>query len=244
MTSNLLGKTAIVTGGSRGIGAAIAIALAKAGVNVAVVSRSGEIPTKIAEAAGQTGAKVKAYSLDLANVSVVAERLQEIVADWSSIDILINNAGMGYVAPIADIPLADWQRVMDLNVTSVVQCLQAVLPTMRSQHSGTIINIASIAAKQGFPNWGAYCASKFALLGLTQSLAAEERSHGIKVMSICPGSVDTEIWDTLEPEVAAQFDRKAMLKADAIAEVVMSMLALPPNAEITDLVLMSSAGVL
>lgn len=243
MTSKLAQKKALVTGASSGIGKEIALQLLQAGVDVALVSRraSDDLAEKLSYG---LLADAKAYPLDLADLSLVAGKIGEIVADFGGIDILINSAGMGYVGEIIDTPLAEWQRTIDLNLTSVFQCIQAVLPTMRSKKSGTIINVASIAAKQAFPGWGAYSASKFALLGLTQALAAEERSNGIKVMAICPGSVDTPLWDTLPPEVSVNFDRTAMLTAASVAECIMSMLMLPSSAIVTDFVLMPNAGVL
>jgi len=243
MTSKLAQKKALVTGASSGIGKEIALQLLQAGVDVALVSRSASDDLAEKLSYGLL-ADAKAYPLDLADLSLVAGKIGEIVADFGGIDILINSAGMGYVGEIIDTPLAEWQRTIDLNLTSVFQCIQAILPTMRSKKSGTIVNVASIAAKQAFPGWGAYSASKFALLGLTQALAVEERSNGIKVMAICPGSVDTPLWDTLPPEVSVNFDRTAMLTAASVAECIMSMLMLPSSAIVTDFVLMPNAGVL
>ncbi|AFY73764.1 short-chain dehydrogenase of unknown substrate specificity [Synechococcus sp. PCC 7502] len=245
MAINLKGKKALVTGGSKGIGKEVVLELINAGAVVAIASR--HIPENLPELeqlSGINGTIIKAYGIDLAEVNSISARVNTIIHDLEGLDILINSAGMAYTNEIIDTPLADFQQVLNLNLTSVFACIQAVLPTMRSQKSGIIINIASIAAKQAFPTWGAYSASKFGLLGLTQALAAEEGTHGIKVMSICPGSVDTPLWDTLAPEVAANFDRKAMLEAKTVAEIIMSMLTLPANAVIQDLVLMPNTGVL
>ncbi len=237
LTTNLKGKKVLVTGGSKGIGKEVVLELAKAGAIVAIASR--QVPENLAELGIH-----RAYSIDLAEVDSVSAKVQTIINDLEGLDILINSAGMAYTAEILETSLADWQKVLNLNLTSVFECIRAVLPTMRSQNSGTIINIASIAAKQAFPTWGAYSASKFGLLGLTQALAAEERGHGIKVMAICPGSVNTPLWDTLAPEVSANFDRKAMLDAKTVAVMIMTMLSLPANATIQELVLMPNAGVL
>jgi NAD(P)-dependent dehydrogenase (short-subunit alcohol dehydrogenase family) len=237
LTTNLKGKKVLVTGGSKGIGKEVVLELAKAGAIVAIASR--QVPENLAELGIH-----RAYSIDLAEVDSVSAKVQTIINDLEGLDILINSAGMAYTAEILETSLADWQKVLNLNLTSVFECIRAVLPTMRSQNSGTIINIASIAAKQAFPTWGAYSASKFGLLGLTQALAAEERGHGIKVMAICPGSVNTPLWDTLAPEVSTNFDRKAMLDAKTVAVMIMTMLSLPANATIQELVLMPNAGVL
>jgi NAD(P)-dependent dehydrogenase (short-subunit alcohol dehydrogenase family) len=233
---NLQGKKALVTGGSKGIGKEVVLELVKAGANVAIASRTS--------IEGIESPLIKSYSLDFSEVDQINAQVQQIITDLGGIDILINSAGMAYTAEIIDTSLADWQKVINLNLTSVFETIRSVIPTMRSQKSGTIINIASIAAKQAFPTWGAYSASKFGLMGLTQALAAEERSHGIKVMAICPGSVDTPLWDTLAPEVAANFDRRSMLNAQTVAEMIMTMLSLPANATIQDLVLMPNLGIL
>lgn len=228
-------KKVLVTGGSKGIGRALVQQLLAEGADVAIASR--QIPENMEE-------KLRAYQMDLADVAVIGAEVTKIIDDLAGIDILVNNAGMAYNAPILTTPLEDWQRVLNVNLTSVFECIRAVLPTMRSQQSGIILNVASIAGKQAFPTWGAYSASKFGLLGLTQAVAAEEKSHGIRVMSICPGSVDTPLWDTLSPDVASNFDRKSMLTAETVAAAIMTMLQLPSGAVIEDLVLMPNAGIL
>ncbi|NJL43531.1 MAG: SDR family oxidoreductase [Pseudanabaena sp. SU_2_4] len=231
----------LITGASSGIGKATALALVKLGVSVALVSRNPHsVLAEITAARKDEDVTVKAYALDLGDVGSVAIAVKKIVADFGGIDVLINNAGMAYIGEIVDMPLADWQKILDLNLTSVFQCIQAVLPIMRQQKHGAIVNVASIAAKQAFPKWGAYSASKFALLGMTQALAAEEQSHGIKVMSICPGSVNTPLWDTVE----ANFNRESMLQESTVAESIIYLLSLPANAIVTDMVLMPNVGVL
>ena len=241
MNSQLAGRKVLVTGASSGIGKATALALVKLGASVALVSRNPDrVLAEVVAARKDEDVTVKAYALDLGDVGSVAIAVKKIVADFGGIDVLINNAGMAYIGEIVDMPLADWQKILDLNLTSVFQCIQAVLPIMRQQKHGAIVNVASIAAKQAFPKWGAYSASKFALLGMTQALAAEEQSHGIKVMSICPGSVNTPLWDTVE----ANFNRESMLQESTVAESIIYLLSLPANAIVTDMVLMPNVGVL
>ncbi len=238
ISAKLTGKRAIVTGASSGIGKEVAIRLLQAGAQVSLVSRN---PDRILSEL-PAGSNAKGYAIDLGDISQVEAKVKAIVADMGGVDIVINNAGMAYIGELIDMPLAEWQKLFDLNLTSVFQCLQAVLPSMRSQKNGTIINVASVAGKQGFPNWGAYCASKFALLGLTQAIAAEEQPHGIKVMSICPGSVDTPLWDTLGDKVPPSFNRAAMLRPATVAESIMTLVNLPDDAIINELLLMPNAG--
>jgi short-subunit dehydrogenase len=130
--------------------------------------------------------------------------------------------------------------VIDLNLTSVFECTKAVLPGMRSSRSGSIINVVSIAGQQVFPNWGAYCVSKFGLMALSKAFAAEERAHGIRVCAICPGAVNTPIWDT--ETVQADFDRSAMLTPEIVAQSILQTVQLPQQAVIEELTLMPNAG--
>ena len=233
-------RHALITGASSGIGRATALAFAEAGIHLALVSRSQPKLEAVAAIARQSGVSVKTYALDLARVGQVKDQISAIVTDLGTIDLLINNAGMGYTGTLANTPLADWQRVIDLNLTSVFQCIQGVLPEMRAQQRGTIINVASIAGHQAFPNWGAYCVSKFGLMALSKTLAAEERVHGIRVVTISPGSVNTEIWDTAT--VDADFDRTQMLTPDVVAQAILYAASVPHHAVVEEVLLMPNAG--
>lgn len=233
-------RCALITGASSGIGKATAIAFAQQGVHLALVSRNQAALQEVAREAAGYGVKATAYSVDLAQVDQVKPQIGAIAADVGAIDILVNNAGMGYTGDLLGTPLADWQQVLDLNLTSVFQCVQALLPQMRQRQRGTIINVVSIAGHQTFPNWGAYCVSKFGLLALSKTLATEERSHGIRVVAISPGAVNTPIWDT--ETVDADFDRSQMLTPDIVAQTIVYAALLPENAVIEDLTLMPNAG--
>lgn len=233
---------ALITGASSGIGKAVALAFAEAGINVALVSRSADKLEAVAQKAASFGVKAQAYPLDLGDLDQVKPKISAIAADFGPIDILVNNAGMGYTGTVMDTPLSDWQRVIDLNLTSALQCIQAILPMMRDRGEGTIINVSSIAGIQVFPGWGAYCVSKFGLMALSKTLAAEERANGIRVTAICPGSVNTPIWDT--DTVNADFDRKAMLTPEIVAQSILQTALLPAKAVIEELTLMPSAGTL
>lgn len=238
---SLAKKRVILTGASSGIGRELAKQLAAAGATLALVSRQ---PQAIAEELQVCFPKavVMAYPCDLTDLPTLAARWQEILTDFGGVDILINNAGTAYIGSLAEMPLSQWQRLFDLNLTSVFLACQAVIPSMRSQHQGTILNIASIAAKQSFPQWGAYCASKSALLALAQALGAEERAHGIRVMNLCPGSVDTPLWDKLGDAVPANFDRASMLRPETVAATALHLLTMPATATVEELILMPNGG--
>jgi short-subunit dehydrogenase len=235
-------QRALITGASSGIGRATAIALAQAGQDLVLVSRSPEKLADLAQELADTGVQVKTVALDLAALSQVKPALESAIADIGPIDLLINNAGMGYTGPLATMPLEDWQQVMDLNLTSVLLCMQAVLPGMRDRGSGTILNIASVAAYNAFPDWGAYSVSKAGLVTLSKILAAEERANGIRVMVVAPGAVNTPLWDT--DTVQADFPRDTMLTPDIVAQAIVNAVQLPPTAVIEELKLMPNGGAL
>ena len=239
MTLNLE-RRALITGASSGIGKATALAFAEAGIHLALVSRSQPQLEVVADAARQFGVKVQTYPIDLSIVQSVRSQVEAIASEFSPLTILVNNAGMGYTGSLMDMSLTDWQRVLDLNVTSVLQCIQGVLPGMRERKNGTIINVASIAAHQTFPDWGAYCVSKFGLLALSKTLAAEERANGVRVVTVSPGSVNTPIWDT--DTVNADFDRSLMLTPETVAQSILYATLVPHQAVVEELILMPNVG--
>lgn len=235
-------RRALITGASSGIGKATALAFAKAEIDVALVSRSQDKLETVATAAREAGVEAKAYTLDLAQTEQVKAGIEAIAKDFAPINILVNNAGIGYTNPLNETPLSDWQHVINLNLTSVFQCILGMLPTMHEQKQGTIINVASIAGQQPFPTWGAYNVSKAGLIALSKTLAAEERSNGIRVVTICPGAVNTPLWDT--DTVLVDLNRSAMLTPEIIAESILHTVMLPEQAVIESITLMPSAGTL
>ncbi len=234
-------RYALITGAGSGIGKAIALAFAKSGVHLVLVGRTlGKLEAVAAEAQA-FGVKTECHGIDLTDLSTLREKIQAIAQGLPHLDIVINNAGMGHTGNLIDTTLADWQRVMDLNLTAVFLVIQGVLPTLRSQaEPSTILNISSIAGHQVFPGWGPYCVSKFGLMALTKTLAQEERSNGIRAMTVSPGSVNTPLWDT--DTVEADFDRTAMLTPEMVADSVVHAALMPSQAAIEDLILLPNAG--
>jgi NADP-dependent 3-hydroxy acid dehydrogenase YdfG len=235
-------RLALITGASSGIGKATALAFAKAGINLVLVSRTQEKLEPVAIAAREHGVQAHTYVLDLAQVDQVKAGLEAVLAQVGPIDVLVNNAGMGYTGELISTSLQDWQEVITLNLTSVFQCILAVLPGMRDRQKGVIINVASIAGHAAFPGWGAYNVSKAGVIALSKTLAAEEQPHGIRVMTITPGAVNTPIWDT--DTVQANFDRSQMLTPEAVAQSILHAALLPENAVIQELTIMPGAGAL
>jgi short-subunit dehydrogenase len=233
-------RHALITGAGSGIGKATALAFARAGIHLALVGRTQSKLEAVANEATSSGVKVKTYALDLAQVEQVQAKVHAIAAEFGPIDILVNCAGMGYTSLLADTSLADWQQVINLNLTSIFQCIQGILPGMRERRQGTIINVSSIAGHQVFPEWGAYAVSKFGLVALSKTLAVEERANGIRVVTLSPGSVNTSLWDT--ETVHADFDRSRMLTPETVAQTILYAALLPEQAVIEELILMPNAG--
>ena len=234
---------AIVTGASSGIGKATALAFARSGIEVALISRSTDKLKAVAhEIQTQTQTKAGVYPVDLSILDRVKEQIAKVCDDFGPIDILVNNAGMAYTNSLNDTTLEDWQQILDLNLTSVFQCIQGVLPQMRDRSQGTIINVASIAAFNAFPQWGAYGISKAGLVALSKALAVEERDNGIRTITISPGSVNTPIWDT--DTVQADFNREAMLTPEVVAQSILHAALLPHHAVVEEMIVTPGGGAL
>ncbi len=235
-------RRALITGASSGIGRATAQALAQANFDVVIVARSRATLDALAAELAALGGKAETVVIDLAKVNQVRVQIEGAIAAFGPVDVLVNCAGMGYTGALGDMPLADWQSVMTLNVTSVFEVIQAVLPGMRDRGAGTVVNIASIAAQQSFPSWGAYGVSKAALVALSDATATEESSRGIRVITISPGAVNTPIWDS--DTVQMTFDRSLMLSPETVAQTIVHTILMPPNAVISHLTITPSKGAL
>jgi NAD(P)-dependent dehydrogenase (short-subunit alcohol dehydrogenase family) len=187
----LLDQVAIVTGGGRGIGRAIALAFAKEGARVVICSRTPEELEEVAGKLEKLGGEVMGVVADVTDEALVSNLIRETLERFGRVDILINNAGVWLPGDLQDYSLTDWEMTMATNVRGVFLCTRAVFRPMKEAGGGKIINISSIRGKEGYPGMAAYCASKFAVNGLTQALAEEWRPFNIKVNAVCPGPVDT-----------------------------------------------------
>ena len=229
----------LITGASKGIGAAAARAFAAAGYQLLLLARSGDALEELAAELRSPQCRVETASVDLADPRGIQAGLQDLLSRGLQPSVLINNAGAAYTGNLAEMPLERWQWLLQLNVTSVLQVCQAVLPALRQQ-SGLIINVSSHAARNAFPDWGAYCASKAALASFSRCLAEEERSHGIRVSTLTLGAVNTPLWDSAT--VHSSFDRRAMLSAERAAEALVSLALQPASQIVEDLTLMPAGG--
>ena len=233
--------TALITGASRGIGAAASRAFAQAGYHLLLVARSKADLDALAADLRGLGVRVETAALDLADANAIAPALQELLSRGLSPTVVINNAGAAYTGNLAEMPLEQWQWLLQLNLTSVFQVCQAVLPALRRE-GGQIINVSSHAARNAFPEWGAYCTSKAALASFSRCLAEEERQHGIRVSTLTLGAVNTPLWDS--ETVHSSFDRRAMLAPERVAEALLSLAQQPSSQVAEDITLMPAAGVL
>lgn len=191
--TELVGKTAVVTGGGRGIGKAIAIGLAEAGASVAVIGRTQAPLDETVSAIEQAGAHGLAIASDLTEVSALPATFQRVNDDLGSLDILVNSAGVQLTGPAEDVTEETWDEVIAVNLKAVFFCCQAAGRMMLANGTGKIINLGSTFSVTGFPEFAAYCASKGGVVQLTRSLASEWASRGINVNAIGPTAVKTEM---------------------------------------------------
>lgn len=190
----LVDKVAIVTGGGRGIGRAIALRFAGEGAKVVVTARSTDQIESVAEEVRQLGGEATAIQVDVSLEDKVNRFVAETVERFDHIDVLVNNAAANLPSiNVVDMEPVDWRRVIDVNLTGPYLCARAVLPLMISRKSGKIINVSSIGGRKGGRGRGPYRAAKAGLINFTETLAAETHEHGIDVNCICPGGVDTEM---------------------------------------------------
>jgi 3-oxoacyl-[acyl-carrier protein] reductase len=186
------GKVALVTGGTRGIGRAIALKLAGLGADVAICGRDAAKLVETEAALRAMKIRALAVTADVTKASDVAALLKSVEKELGPVNLLVNNAGTGVFGPVQEKSEEDWDRGMNTNLKSVFLVSRAVIPGMIRNGGGDIINISSLAGKNVFPGGGIYCASKWGLQGLSGCMAEELREHGIRVSTVCPGSVATE----------------------------------------------------
>jgi len=231
---------ALITGASRGIGAAAARRFAAAGFDLLLLARpSAELDALTAELR-HSGSQVESTGVDLSDAHAIAPAVNELCSRGLTPAVLINNAGTAWTGPLAEMPLERWQQLFQLNITSVFQVCQAVLPSLRRSSGGLIINVSSHAARNAFPDWGAYCTSKAALASFSRCLAEEERSNGIRVSTLTLGSVNTPLWDS--ESVHSCFDRRAMLAPEQAADALLFLAQQSSTQVVEDLTLMPAAG--
>ena len=204
-----------------------------------LTARSADQLEQLSAQLSTKGVSVASAAIDLTQPDGIAAAMAGLLQQGETPSVLINNAGAAYTGDLLAMPIERWQWLLQLNVTSVMQVCAAVVPAMR-ENGGLVINISSHAARNAFPQWGAYCVSKAALASFTRCLAEEERSNGIRACTLTLGAVNTPLWDA--ETVQSDFDRRAMLSVDQAAETLANLAMQPSNQLIEDLTLMPAAG--
>ena len=217
-------KVAVVTGGSRGIGLAIARTLLQRGARVAITATSDarlrEATEDLAKVAG--GASVFSVRADVRNYAEVEQAFQAVATKFGGVDIVVNNAGVGIFRPVADLTVEEWRQMLDTNVSGVFHGCRAAVPLLQSRGGGWIINISSLSGTNPFPDGAAYCASKAAVNAFTEAFMQEVRHEGIRVAYVAPGSVRTDFTGR-----ASSGSDEWKLAPEDVAQVVLDLMAHP-----------------
>ncbi|MFQ5851400.1 MAG: SDR family oxidoreductase [Candidatus Binatia bacterium] len=217
-------KVSIVTGAGRGIGRAISLLLGRSGSRVALASRSESQLEAVREEIYRQDGEAMVIPTDITRDDEMRRLVEETLERWGSIDYLINNAGWGKTAPVVKAKVEDWDRTFQVNLRAPMVLSKLVLPAMIAKTGGAVINIASISGKMGQANAAAYSASKFGLVGFSESLYEEVREYGIRVAVILPGFVDTQLIPPMR-----SLDRTKMIRPEDVAETVLFVLTCPPT---------------
>ena len=234
---SLKDKAVLVTGASRGIGRAIALTFAERGAKLALIARDEEALRSVQQEIYGVGGEAFHLFCDICDEWSVKRTVEDVHAQLEAIDILINNAGVGIHGPVESYSLANWRTTIETNLTSVFLMCRAVIPIMRTQGMGRIINVSSGAGRNGIANLAAYCASKYGLIGFTESLALEVRNDGILVSTAIPGSTDTEFSGRAPEHAGVRVSTEGRLSPFEVAEAIASLCETNPNAWISELVI-------
>jgi 3-oxoacyl-[acyl-carrier protein] reductase len=225
-------STTLITGATEGIGRATALAFGKAGYRVGVVARTESKVRQLMAHLKEEGIEAAGAAADVGQPAPVSRAVGELTGALGEIDVLVNNAGVLIAKPFEELTLDDWDTTMATNVRSLYLMSRAVLPAMRRRKRGTIVNVASLAGRSGFAGGTAYTASKHAVLGFSRSLMLELRKENIRVIAICPGSVDTGM---LRDQTMLKSDPSRILKPEDVAETILHSVTLPERALVSEL---------
>jgi NAD(P)-dependent dehydrogenase (short-subunit alcohol dehydrogenase family) len=231
---------AIVTGGGRGIGSAVAQAFAREGAEVVLAARTRLGLDLVARRIAEDGGHALTVPTDVTDESAVAALVKRALGERGRVDILVTAAGMAGFGPVAESKPADWDEMLAVNLRGAMLCCRAVLPAMMAQRSGTIINIGSVVTSRVLAGSAAYTASKYGLLGFSRVLAEEMRPHGVRVGVLSAGATDTPLWNA----VSNPPDRGLMLRPEQVAEAALVMARMEKNATLEEMTLLPAGGVL
>ena len=223
--------SALVTGATHGIGRATAFALGRAGYRVGVCARTAAKVESLVAELRAAGIEAAGRPADVADPVQVTSAVHHVSRELGEIGVLINNAGVLIARPIEELTLEDWDATMATNLRGLFLMTRAVLPPMRARRHGAIVNVASLAARNGFAGGSAYVASKHAVLGFGRALLLELRKEGIRVITVCPGSVDTGM---LRDQPMLKADPARILRPEDVAETILHSLRLPERALVSE----------
>ncbi|HEY3202951.1 MAG TPA: SDR family oxidoreductase [Thermoanaerobaculia bacterium] len=222
---SLNGKVTLVTGASSGLGRAFAVALARAGAKVFLVARREERLREVAREITDSGGEAAYHVVDLRVVPALYDLVDVMLSRYRRLDILINNAGLGYRSPLLETKRSEIAEMLETDLNAAIYLTQASLNALLKSAPSDIVNISSIGGLEGFAEGTVYCAVKTGLVGFTRALAAELKPANIRVTAICPGSVETEFFDRYRPTL----DRPHMLSTDDVVRALLYVLTSPPN---------------
>jgi NAD(P)-dependent dehydrogenase (short-subunit alcohol dehydrogenase family) len=231
----------LITGASRGVGEKIAITFAEAGYTVCAVARNmTEAP--LSRSALADTKQIRCYNADVTQECDVIRLMGMIAEEFESIEVLVNNAGSAIIKPFFEITLAEWNQVIDSNLTAAFLCTKHAFPLMKKNpdRKKHIFMMLSIASESGFPGWSAYCSAKFGALGFTEALRQELMEHTIKITGIISGAIRTTLWDNLPGD----WDKSKMLDPQIIANTILEIYHKPGDVSVEKVVLMPPGGVL
>ena len=225
---NLKGKKAIITGGSRGLGKATAIAFANQGIDVAITGRNeANLKETVAELKG-LGVNATYATFDIGNYDEVKKGIQEIMNTFNTVDILVNNAGIAAFGSFLEMDVNQWQSIIQTNVMGMYYVTKEVLPYLIANNQGDIFNVSSTAGLTGNPNTSAYSASKFAVIGMSESLMKEVRKNNIRVCTLTPSTIASDM--SIQLGIASKDTTETVLQPEDFAELIVSALQLPRRA--------------
>jgi 3-oxoacyl-[acyl-carrier protein] reductase len=225
-------QTALITGATEGIGRATAFALGRAGYRVGVCARTeSKVRTLVKELEGD-GIQAAGAAADVGNPDQVGAMVETVTGALGEVGVLVNNAGVLIARPFEELTLDDWDTTMSTNVRSLYLVTRAVLPGMRRRREGSIVNVASLAGKNAFVNGTAYAASKHAVVGFSRALMLEVRKENIRVIAVCPGSVDTSM---IRDQPMLKTDPDRIMKPEDVAATILHALTLPERAMVSEL---------
>lgn len=229
---DLKNKVAMVTGAGKGIGRSIALALAREGANVAVASRTMPDLQSLAKEIGNLGRKALPVEADLTRESEIKNFIQSTVSKFGGLDVLVNNAGIGIFGRVEELTTQAWDDMLELNLRTVFICTREALPHLKKKSESFVVNIASLAGKNAFVGGSGYAASKWAVLGFSKCLMLEERDAGVRVLAICPGSVNTHFFR--QPSTPNP-NKEKILRPEDVSDTIIQAIRLPQRAMVSEI---------